>query len=210
MTASIQATFNPRLPVITFAPTVAESSLSERKQGHGSGPSSRSAIWSETARQHDPLTMTGGEGRTLDLSTAAEGLSETLFDVLVNLKVAASQYAMHFARAERDRLFSQLDDLLSSEDWDEEDELPRSESFSDFLKWTVFSGQYRFVSFGLSDEGFILCAIKSDLALITANFVGDGHVYWSARVFFKGENEHAAGKSSLRYFARQVKFYLEE
>ena len=62
MTASIQATFNPRLPVITFAPTVAESSISERKQGHGSGPSSRSAIWSETARQHDGTEEAGREG----------------------------------------------------------------------------------------------------------------------------------------------------
>ena len=121
-----------------------------------------------------------------------------------------SKYAMHIARAERDRLFSQLDDLLSNEDWDEEDELPRSESFLDFLKWTVFSGRYRFVSLGLSDEGFILCAIKSDLALITANFVGDGHVYWSARVCFEGEIELTAGKTSLRYFAKQVRFSLEE
>lgn len=211
MTASIQVTFNPRLPVITFAPTVAESSLSEREQGHGSGPSTRSAIWwGETARQHDPLTITGGGDRTLDLSTAAEGLSERLFDVLVNLKVAVSKYSMHIARAERDRLFSQLDDLLSDEDWDEEDELPRSESFLDFLKWAIFSRQYRFASFGLSDEGFILCAIKSDRTLITANFVGDGHVYWSARVCFEGEIELTAGKASLRYFAKQVKFFLEE
>src|ERR1700722_14074374 len=53
--------------------------------------------------------------------TQANAFSERLFDSLVSLKVAISQYAMHLDSDERHRLFEELDSKINLDDWHEDD-----------------------------------------------------------------------------------------
>src|ERR1700676_1059471 len=64
---------------------------------------------------------------------------ERIFGSLAALKIAVSQYAMHRSSSERHRIFDQLDFVINEDDWHEEDSLPRTQSFQDFLKWMIYS-----------------------------------------------------------------------
>ena len=68
---------------------------------------------------------------------------ERVFNSSVSLKVAISQYAMHLSVDERYRLFKQLDSILNTDDWHEDDKLPAASSFQDFLKWMIYSKYFK-------------------------------------------------------------------
>jgi hypothetical protein len=158
----------------------------------------------------DFLTLGSNGSQVLTLPTRPNETLETrLFDVLVNLKVSVSEYAMHISAEERHKIFDQLDAVINVEDWHEEDDLPRAGAFREFLKWLVYSGCFGWASLGVSDEGNILVAWNSDRTLLTANFSGSAEIRWTARIQSPAGIEHAAGKSSLQYFSKQIRFYLE-
>ncbi|MDF2973677.1 MAG: hypothetical protein K0R61_4127 [Microvirga sp.] len=209
MTPAIQAQFRPRATALQPALAGALPPPAER----GKPVELRqSASLLDTERRLAPrgVVVTGNRAGTVDLATVQENLADRLFDALVSLKVAVSQYAMHIPPAARDHLFEQLDDVLNLEDWHEEDCLPQRASFLNFLKWTVYSKHYDWTSIGLSEDGKILCAFRSRNVLLTANFLGDDQVSWTARVQSEAGLELAAGKSFLKSFARHAKFYLDD
>lgn len=134
---------------------------------------------------------------------------ERLFDHLVLLKMAASQYAMHLSATERRRIFDRLDSVLNIDDWHDDDALPELESFRNFLKWMIYSRDSSWSSIGVSNEGNILIAwSRPDLAL-TANFWIENKVTWTATVARPEGPAHAVGSCSLQYFTDQSRFYLE-
>lgn len=136
-------------------------------------------------------------------------LENRVFDSGVKMKVAVSQYAMHLSQETREKLFQDLDEVVNVEDWYDEDALPREESFRDFLKWTIYSKRFNWISIGISEEGNVLVAWKSEHALLTASFEGNSRVIWAVkRVSEEGET-HVAGNSPLQFFEREASFYLD-
>jgi len=134
---------------------------------------------------------------------------EKIFTSLVSLKIAVSQYAMHLSSDERHRIFDQLDFVINIDDWHEDDNLPSPQSFQNFLKWMIYSKYFRWTSIGVSDEGNILVAWKTDRVLLTANFASPENVRWTAQITSgSGETGHTVGKCPLRLFAEQALFYL--
>jgi hypothetical protein len=133
---------------------------------------------------------------------------ETLFDRLVALKVAASQYAMHLVSQERHRIFARLDAVINIDDWHEEDALPELESFKNFLKWIIYSKSFDWSSIGVSNEGNILVAWSRQRLALTANFAVKNKVTWTAVVQTDSGPAHAVGSCSLQHFADQALFYL--
>ena len=135
-----------------------------------------------------------------------------IFNSLVALKVAVSNYAMHLSRAERHRIFDALDSLINVDDWHEGDTLPNVIAFRDFLKWMIYSRYFKWTSFGVSNEGRFLVAWKTDRVLLTAAFsgmTGQEGVRWTAEVKSDhGEIGYIVGKCPLRMFAGQAVFYL--
>jgi hypothetical protein len=110
------------------------------------------------------------------------GFDEKIFDVLVSLKVATSQYAMHLSNSERARLFARLDELINVDDWHEEDTLPSVPSFLNFLKWIIFSKNFEWSSIGVASDGNILVAWTRSGLVLTANFFPQNSVTWTAAV----------------------------
>jgi len=143
------------------------------------------------------------------LAPQESSFEERLFGSLASLKIAVSQYAMHLSSDERHRIFEQLDFLINVDDWHEEDNLPKPQSFMDFLKLMIYSKYFRWTSIGVSHEGNLLVAWKTDRVLLTANFADQDTVRWTAQISSEnGEMGHAAGKCSLRLFSEQALFYL--
>lgn len=135
-----------------------------------------------------------------------------IFNALVSLKVAVSQYAMHLSHEERHRIFGELDCVINTEDWHEGDELPKLNAFQDFLKWMIYSKYFKWISIGASDDGSLLVAWKTKRVLLSAKFSGKSGqeaVRWSAQITSKdGETGHTVGKCPLRLFSEQANFYL--
>jgi uncharacterized UPF0160 family protein len=143
----------------------------------------------------------------------ATDFAERVFNSLVALKVAVSQYAMHMSDAERHRIFAELDSVINTEDWHEEDELPKVEAFKDFLKWMIYSKYNKWISIGVSDDGDLMVAWKTTRVLLTAKFSGLSEqeaVRWTAQIMSKkGETGYTVGRSPLRLFSEQALFYLK-
>lgn len=136
---------------------------------------------------------------------------ERIFDSLVSLKVAISQYAMHLDASERRRLFEELDSKINVEDWHEDDMLPAVSSLQEFLKWMIYSKHCPWTSIGVSSQGSILVAWYTPRVLLTANFEAQDSVRWTAQVkSANGDVGHSVGKCTLRLFAEQAMFYLKE
>ncbi len=134
--------------------------------------------------------------------------AERLFDCLVSLKVAASQYAMHLSAQERHRIFHRLDSVINVEDWHEDDTLPRLDSFRNFLKWMIYSKDFSWSSIGVSNEGNILVAWSRPNLALTANFSTQNKLTWTAAMETENGPAHAVGACSLQHFAKQALFYL--
>jgi hypothetical protein len=133
---------------------------------------------------------------------------ERVFDSLVSLKVAASQYAMHLSSEERARLFARLDDVINIDDWHEEDTLPIPASFVNFLKWMIYSEHFGWSSIGVSDDGNILVAWTIPSLTLTANFFQQNKVSWTASVQSESGRAHSVGTGTLQHFSKQALFYL--
>jgi hypothetical protein len=142
----------------------------------------------------------------------ATSFEEQIFNALVSLKVAVSEYAMHLSDTERRRIFTELDSIINTEDWHEEDTLPKIEAFRDFLKWMIYSKYNKWISIGVSDEGHTQVAWKTNTVLLTAKFSGlNGQeaVRWTVQIASdKGETGYTVGKCPLRLFSEQALFYL--
>jgi hypothetical protein len=65
------------------------------------------------------------------------------------------------------------------------------------------------VSSGVSDEGNILVAWKSQHALLTANFDGRSRVLWTAKRTSPHGDAHTAGDSPLQFFEKEATLYLD-
>jgi hypothetical protein len=157
------------------------------------------------------VLVANASGTLLQRGAQATASREHLFNSLVALKVAISQYAMHLSSQERHRLFEELDSKINEDDWHEEDLLPRTNSFIDFLKWMIHAKYFKWTSIGVSAAGTILVAWKTTNVMLTANFEKPGSVRWTAQVkSANGEVGQSAGISTLRLFADQALFYLRQ
>jgi hypothetical protein len=136
--------------------------------------------------------------------------AQRIDDALVGLKSAVAQYAMHISAEQRLSIFDQLENVINVDDWYEEDEFPKLSAFKDLLAWSIYADVPQWHSLGVDDDGGVLIAWHSDAITLTANFDGNRLVRWTSR--YQGEEDtvaHAAGDCSLRQFAKQAKFYLQ-
>ena len=155
-----------------------------------------------------------GPNRLYAVEPEGTSFSEQIFNSLVGLKVAVSQYAMHLSHAERHRIFAELDSVINVDDWHEGDELPKIAAFQDFLKWMIYSKYNKWLSLGVSDTGHLLVAWKTPRVLLTGEFSGatsQDALKWTAQIKSdKGETGYTVGKCPLRLFASQALFYLDQ
>jgi hypothetical protein len=121
-------------------------------------------------------------------SLPEKNLTERVFDALVEAKVLTASVAMHLDRAQRDKLFRQLDSLHDLPEWEEGDEPLQRSSFGTFLKAMLTVNPQRRPGLGLSQAGHLIGAWTIDRDRLTIEFLPNDWVKW-VLARYKDDNE---------------------
>ena len=125
-------------------------------------------------------------------------LPERLFDTLAMFKLkTATLAAAHFTRAERARLFKQLDSLLDAESWDSADVITTEGSFTTLLRMVLFLGGRR-PALGVTSTGNFIATWTEGDNRLTIECKPEDHVRWVLIQKLDGERETAAGETTVR------------
>lgn len=124
-----------------------------------------------------------------------DDMERQLANQLVALKVLTSQVAMHLTNEWRQGFFSQLDFLMSPDNWEEVDPIPGIASFNTALRLVIHMGHIKRPGLGFTPEGHIILAwTAGDDRLTIECFPGDD-VRWVVSHTVQGEREASAGKA---------------
>ena len=138
-------------------------------------------------------------------------LAERLFDALARAKVLTASVAMHLDRAQRDKLFRQLDSLHDLAEWEEGDEPLQQSSFGTFLKAMLAVNPQRQPGLGLSHAGHLIGAWTIDRDRLTIEFLPNEWVRWVlARYKEDNEPRHFAGQTPVSELTEGLAPYQPE
>jgi hypothetical protein len=127
----------------------------------------------------------------------------------MDLKIATGAYAMYLSFEDRARIFDEIDYLLDPDSWADEDNLPATHAYRNFLKWLLESKRLDWSSLGLDADGNLLCAFVGERGVVTAAFHAPPVVHWSSTIETEDGVELSAGQSPLRSFVTTSATLLE-
>lgn len=136
---------------------------------------------------------------TTQIQPASENLalSERLFNALAVAKVSVSKIAMHMNAEWRSGLFYQLDELLSEEDWFEDDAVLNGSSFATFLRVVLYLRIQRRPGLGISDRGNLIAAWDSGPNRLTIEFFPKDVCRWILSCRFDADVERSSGQTVI-------------
>lgn len=128
-------------------------------------------------------------------------IAERLYDALASFKVRTATIAMHLDRNWRDRLFKQLDSLLSPDDWQAEDDTPTFASFSTFLRMLMFLKPERRPGLGAAGNGHLIASWTVGDERLTMECLPNDIVRWNLSALIDGDRERAAAETPVQRLA---------
>lgn len=134
----------------------------------------------------------GSVVRDLNPERAQGSLAAQLYDLLAAAKVQTSKVSMHMDTAWRERIYSQLDYLLSLENWDDDSIVPNFPSFAEFLKTLINYKGLPPPFLGVAGSGNIWAAWRGPNHELTCEFMPNNQVRFVWRQFVDGEEEASA------------------
>jgi hypothetical protein len=102
-----------------------------------------------------------------------EGLEGTLFRNRADLKILASQVAMHLSNEERRLLYSTIDRLLDHAEWEDESSHINNKSFGSYLRFMIFARPRVFPNLGVGSTGNLLAGWRKEEMSVHAEFLPD-------------------------------------
>lgn len=102
-----------------------------------------------------------------------EGLEATLFRNRADLKILASQVAMHLSIEERRILFSAIDRLLDHANWEDESSQIKKNAFESYLRFMIFARPRVFPNLGVGSNGTLLAGWHKGEKSVHAEFLAD-------------------------------------
>ncbi|TCA70481.1 hypothetical protein [Rhizobium leguminosarum] len=172
---------------------------------HVVGESGRNYLSSLMNSSHSNTQPSAG---TVPVSSV--GAETILPSRAMELKSATGTYAMYLSFEERARLFAEIDYLLDPDAWVEEDAIPLSAPYVNFLKWLLEAKRLDWSSLGLDADGNLLCAYLGERGTVTAAFHAAPVVHWTSNVTTEDGVELSAGQSPLRAFVTTAAGLLEK
>jgi hypothetical protein len=163
----------------------------------------------ESQKIHKTISM-AMEGTQSKVLANLKPLSERLFDALSGFKVFTSQVAMHLDTDKRDRIFSQLNNLLDAEEWPDNDEPPEFDSYRTFLRLVLLTKPQSGPSIGVDSRGRLVAAWTSNSDRLTVECFPADRVRWVLSVHDDSERRTAAGDLSLKHFRSEIGPYRPE
>lgn len=124
-------------------------------------------------------------------------LSELLYDSLAQAKVMTSKVAMHLETSWRDKLFTQLDELLAEDEWHEDDPPIEASSFATFLRLVIHIKPQRRPGLGVSHNGDLIAAWTTGDDKLTIECLPKDVLRWVLSCEVDGERERAAGETPV-------------
>jgi hypothetical protein len=153
------------------------------------------------------LQSVASSRRFTDKPKPATSLEEKLFEARAAAKVLTSQVAMHFSAEDRQKLFLKLDALLSTEEWDRNDEVLEPSSFRTLLRLLLFLRPKNRPGLGLSFDGSILSVWRNGEDRLTLECLANDRIRW---VLSKGSGENresAAGLTTIERLLSRLEPY---
>jgi hypothetical protein len=157
----------------------------------GSGPTSVSISQKLEQLRAPTPTFAGAPPRSF------RNLDEQLYDALAAFKIQTAQVAMHLDRDWRTRLFRQLDNLLSKDDWQLEDTPPLLSSYSTFLRMLTLLRPGRRPGLGATHDGRLIATWTAGDDRLTIECLPKDFVRWHLSVTIEGDRERAAAETPL-------------
>lgn len=131
------------------------------------------------------------------VSSLADSFEEKLFVSLSQIKIKASQFAMHIDRDWRNILFNHLDSMYEPADWQSGDKLLSVPSFEGFLRFWVLFRPQKNPSLGIAESGLFYVSFEDGRDSIGFEFSDRERLRWHLRQSIAGKTETASGQSYL-------------
>ena len=162
---------------------------------HESYFSSQTTEVMDKVRELKEVTLSSSENYYRNDAT----LDERLFDARAAVKIIFSQASMHFNEALREKLFRQFDLLHDIDDWEDEDEPIRAQSFKTFLRWFYLNMPTRLPNFGLSATGQFIATwlTNENKDKLILEFFSKDRIRWFVTKHYDDENDHSSGSTKL-------------
>ncbi len=130
----------------------------------GSGLIDPSQHWQKIVKAVDAT-------HTFEVPARDEGLEAVLFRNRADLKILASQVAMHLSNEERHALFSAIDWLLDHAEWEDESSQIDENAFRSYLRFMIFARPRRFPNLGVGPNGTLLVGWHKDEKSVHSEFL---------------------------------------
>jgi hypothetical protein len=126
-----------------------------------------------------------------------ESLKEKLFEARAACKIRTASVAMHLDPDWRRKLFAQIDNLLSLEEWDEQDRPIVGASFATFLRMVLLIKAKRRPGLGAAANGNVIAAWTVGRDRLTIECLANDEVRWVLVHYPNDERESGAGQTTL-------------
>lgn len=127
----------------------------------------------------------------------ASSLEERLYDARALCKIKTSEVAMYLSDEWRKGFFSQLDNLMDIENWEEDDIPVTGASFTTLLRMLTHIKPKRRPGLGSTSGGNIIAAWTNDKNRLTIECLPGDRVRWVLSHMIDGVRESGAGEVQL-------------
>jgi hypothetical protein len=124
-------------------------------------------------------------------------LEEQLYEARASCKIKTAAVAMYLSNEWRSRFFSQLDNLMDVENWEDEDTPITEASFSTLLRMLLLIWPVKRPGLGATSEGHIIATWSLEKDRLTIECLPGDRVRWVVCKYTEGNRESAAGDSHL-------------
>lgn len=120
-----------------------------------------------------------------------------LYDAKALCKIKTAEFAMYLSDDMRTRFFSQLDNLLDPDNWEDDDDPITIESFTTLLRMILFLEPSRRPGLGATQNGNIIAAWTNEKDRLTVECFPNNKVRWVLSRYINDERESGAGETQL-------------
>lgn len=124
-------------------------------------------------------------------------LAEQLYNAKAACKIKISEISMYLSNDLRSRFFTQIDNLMDPDNWEEDDEPITTESFTTLLKMLLFIKPERRPGLGAASNGNIIAAWTKDKDRLTIECLPGDKVRWVLSKYTDNARESGAGETQL-------------
>ena len=150
-----------------------------------------------------PITMHRAE-------SSISSLEDLLFTARAKFKIKTNKFAMNFGSDWQHRFFTQLDVLLSLEDWDPADTIVSDASFATLVRLLLILRGRRRPGLGLANDGNIVAAWAHRSNRLTIECCPDDRVRWIVSQIVDDELDTTVGQTNLSRILGELAPYKPE